>query len=279
MAGFRSSGVSLDTIKGCCEKYEVDFSSIPKDNIVIVAEDLGFFNKKNYGEYLGLQQKPFYHSDIDSILSEFKNIFTPNLKNKIHDSVYPLPMGIMFGDPEYLESLEGTQRIIPKHRKRLCYANFSITSPYRITVAEWAFKLHHIDAHIFKRHDRRGDDLQMEDIFSKRGRLSVTEYFKELSSYKFCLCPEGNGTDTFRVWECILSNTVPIVQSNYGNQIFSKIWPMVLVDKYELDDTPLKMVEFLLDFPDHRYDLVWGYLRETGFNALTERIKNECHRS
>ncbi|MDC1325004.1 hypothetical protein N8257_00670 [Ulvibacter sp.] len=277
MAGFKSSGVSLDTIKGCCEKYKIDFSSIPKDNIIIVAEDLGFLNSKNHGEYLGLRQRPFFHSDIDSILSEFKNIFTPNLKNKIHDSVYPLPMGIKLGDSEYLESLESVQRFMPRHRKKICYANFSMTSPYRIKVAEWAFRQRHIDAHIYKRYDRHGDDLRMkEEIFSKKGKLPDTEYFKELSSYKFCICPEGNGIDTFRMWECILTNTIPIAQNNYGNRIFSKIWPMILVDRYETDDIPNRMLKFLLDFPDHQYDSAWIYLRDTGFSSMIERIKNEC---
>ena len=280
MAGFRSSGVSLDTIKGCCEKYEVDFSSIPKDNIIIVAEDCGFLKNKNYGEYLGFRQKPFYYSDIDSILSEFKNIFSPNLKNKIHDSVYPLPMGIMFGDSKYLESLESAQRLMPKHRKKICYANFSITSPYRIKVAEWAFKQSYIDAYIYKRHDRHGDDLQMkEETFSKKGKLPDVEYFKELSSYKFCICPEGNGIDTFRIWECILTNTIPIVQNNYGNRIFSKIWPMILVNRYETDNIPNRVLEFLLDFPDHQYDSAWAYLHSSGFSSMIERIKNECYRS
>jgi hypothetical protein len=32
-----------------------------------------------------------------------------------------------------------------------------------------------------------------------------------LSSYKFCICPEGNGVDTHRLWEALYLKCVPIV--------------------------------------------------------------------
>ena len=32
-----------------------------------------------------------------------------------------------------------------------------------------------------------------------------------LHDYEFCICPEGNGVDTHRLWECLYLKVVPIV--------------------------------------------------------------------
>ena len=33
--------------------------------------------------------------------------------------------------------------------------------------------------------------------------MDYHNYLKILSSYKFAICPEGNGIDTHRFWECL----------------------------------------------------------------------------
>lgn len=40
---------------------------------------------------------------------------------------------------------------------------------------------------------------------------SPEKYIINLSTYKFCICPEGNGVDTHRLWECLYLKVVPIV--------------------------------------------------------------------
>lgn len=37
------------------------------------------------------------------------------------------------------------------------------------------------------------------------------EYVKNLSKYKFSICPRGNGSDTHRFWESLMVGTFPIV--------------------------------------------------------------------
>ena len=41
--------------------------------------------------------------------------------------------------------------------------------------------------------------------------LPVTENVKRLAQYKWCICPEGNGVDTYRLWEAMYLGCVPIV--------------------------------------------------------------------
>ena len=42
-------------------------------------------------------------------------------------------------------------------------------------------------------------------------RINWDEYIKVLSSYKFAICPDGNGVDTHRLWECFYLKVIPIV--------------------------------------------------------------------
>ena len=42
----------------------------------------------------------------------------------------------------------------------------------------------------------------------------VAEYFNYLATFRFAICPEGNGVDTHRLWECFYLRVVPIVLDN-----------------------------------------------------------------
>jgi hypothetical protein len=45
---------------------------------------------------------------------------------------------------------------------------------------------------------------------------------RRLSQYRFCICPEGNGYDTHRLWECLYFKVVPIVIDSPFTQILFK---------------------------------------------------------
>jgi hypothetical protein len=42
--------------------------------------------------------------------------------------------------------------------------------------------------------------------------MSVKENVERLATYRWCICPEGNGVDTHRLWECLYLGCVPIVR-------------------------------------------------------------------
>jgi hypothetical protein len=57
-----------------------------------------------------------------------------------------------------------------------------------------------------------------KDCFNKLSKIlewnthkTKEEYFIELASHKYAICPRGNGLDTHRIWECLYLNTIPIV--------------------------------------------------------------------
>ena len=51
--------------------------------------------------------------------------------------------------------------------------------------------------------------------------------------YKYCICPEGEGIDTYRIWEALYFNIVPIVIRNHYMTILEKKFPIVVLDKWE----------------------------------------------
>lgn len=51
-------------------------------------------------------------------------------------------------------------------------------------------------------------------IFQQHFKLELKEYLKQLAESIFVICPEGNGYDTLRIYETILSGSIPIVKVN-----------------------------------------------------------------
>jgi hypothetical protein len=62
-----------------------------------------------------------------------------------------------------------------------------------------------------------------------------------LNDYEFCICPEGNGADTHRLWECLYLKVVPIVVNSQFTKLLIKYnIPMVIIEKWDdFDDTLL----------------------------------------
>jgi hypothetical protein len=63
------------------------------------------------------------------------------------------------------------------------------------------------------------------------------ENLKRLKDYEFCICPEGNGVDTHRLWEAIYLKTIPIVvKSEFTNILIKNNVPVVVLENWsELD--------------------------------------------
>ena len=55
-----------------------------------------------------------------------------------------------------------------------------------------------------------------------------------LSLYEYCICPEGNGLDTHRLWECYYFKVVPILLRNTYSEIIQKETglPMILLNSW-----------------------------------------------
>jgi len=66
--------------------------------------------------------------------------------------------------------------------------------------------------------------------------------FVRLSKHKFCICPEGNGVDTHRLWEALYLKCVPIVIESEFTEILQK------------NNIPLVVLKSWSDFDESKLD-------------------------
>ncbi len=62
--------------------------------------------------------------------------------------------------------------------------------------------------------------------------FGFNDYLKELSLYKFAICPPGNGVDCHRIWECYYLGVIPIMVRSQFTEHISKCLPCILLDKW-----------------------------------------------
>lgn len=65
--------------------------------------------------------------------------------------------------------------------------------------------------------------------------ISKEEYLKDLLTYKYVLCPNGNGVDCYRTWECIYTGAIPIVKYNNVTKQFINDLPIAYTDDLKFE--------------------------------------------
>jgi len=64
--------------------------------------------------------------------------------------------------------------------------------------------------------------------------VSPLENILRFSQYKFCICPEGNGVDTHRLWEALYLKIVPIViKSEFTNILQKNNIPLLILNSWD----------------------------------------------
>jgi hypothetical protein len=156
-------------------------------------------------------------------------IFTQNM-NVNHEKVFPLPIGLSnsqwkHGNPKIHEEVYNMQ--IEKTKE--IYFNFN------------------------KRTNRKKRNKCYNDIINKgivwNNNLPYREYLIELKRHKYAICPEGNGIDTHRFWECLYMNTIPICLKNKVTEYYKQYFPIILLD----DWNELEISKLSFSHIDHKY--------------------------
>jgi hypothetical protein len=63
--------------------------------------------------------------------------------------------------------------------------------------------------------------------------IQPTDNLKRLSEYEFCICPEGNGLDTHRLWEALYLHVVPIVlKGPFTDVLLKEGIPLVVLNRW-----------------------------------------------
>ena len=188
-----------------------------------------------------------HHLKLFDSLPKLKRIYTQNM-NVIHENVIALPIGIAnsmwpHGDLSLFNS------IIQKNsnKNNFIFFNFNVNT----------------------NRDRRSECYNK--IIEKNIPFISTRdqptYLNTLSTYKYAICPEGNGIDCHRFWECLYLKVIPICKKNILVEYFSKILPIVLLDDWsDLDIEQLKN-----DY--HNYN--WSNYKMLAFEHYEEIINND----
>jgi hypothetical protein len=174
------------------------------------------------------------HLILFNELPLLKTIYTQNM-DVIHPRVHPLPIGLaneMWQHGNTNIHREVFEMDIVKDKE--IYFNFSINT------------------NVSKRRE-------CFDAVASLGvpwcdSRSYLEYLKELKRHKFAICPEGNGIDTHRFYECLYMNVVPICKRNILTEYYSKLLPIVLLNDWQdLDRNNLTYSNINVDMLDMKH--------------------------
>jgi hypothetical protein len=111
------------------------------------------------------------------------------------------------------------------------------------------------------------------DLFSNKnwatlaGNVDYNQYVNNIYNHKFVLCPNGNGIDTHRLWECLYVRTIPIVKNNINNSFYRDL-PICLVNGWS-EINP----EFLESEYDRIINMMWC-LDKLDFDYWKNKIIN-----
>ena len=203
-------------------------------NVVLYSRDAGIQNQspQNNRTYSSKQghcitynhHVRHEHETLNRIPNSVNKIFCSNV-NFPSDTIICYPYGIMQDIASVIEQAWNSD--IMHGPRKFCYANFDTKTnrTHRMPIWETISK------------NPRVDCFDPQD-----NPLALDEYVRELCSYKYVLCPKGNGIDTMRMWESIYCGAIPIVQKSGVSSCFSSSLPIVEVEDWNLDNEYLETV-------------------------------------
>jgi hypothetical protein len=153
------------------------------------------------------------HLKLFEKLPNLKKIFSQNV-DVYHEKVIPLPIGM--ANKQFAHgnlALFNDVRKQKFQKKNLVYFNFSIKNNKEKR------------QECYRKISNKGLEFQ--------SHIPLENYFKSLSTYKFAICPEGNGIDTYRFWECLYLQVVPICKQNLLTKYFAQDFPVILLDDWD----------------------------------------------
>ena len=148
-------------------------------------------------------------------IKNLNKIFTQNINIKPTDRIIPLGIGIA--------------NTMWPHGNLHIWSNILATSDLSIKNNNIYFNFN-----IMTNRDKR---QEVFNIISSKNiqnipNMDYHNYLKILSSYKFAICPEGNGIDTHRFWECLYLKVIPICLKNNVTEYYANEYPVLLLDNW-----------------------------------------------
>jgi len=229
------------------ETQSFDPADVKKNDTIFLKTDLRelYFkttHQKINTEYILIthnSDEAIENKDIDFADEKIIKWYAQNLSFLSNDKFFPLPIG--FENRRYLKN--GRLKNLNLVKNQFSIKRNRILSSFN---DETNFIL------------RNNLKTLIETIPSVDEKMFSTpsDYLKNLREYKFVLCPEGNGLDTHRIWEGILTKTIPIVKkSSFSNNFYNLGLPLLLIEDWSdlngFDEN--KISKLYENFKDHEY--------------------------
>ena len=227
------------------------YGQLNRNIITKLFNDISHFNK-NYIIIIGKTDDNFFEN-----IAIPKNIIKIYANNIIydHDIIKFLPIGRDFRSINQFNIPQQSEK------KNLCYCNFSLdTHPCRKTIFD------SIKDKNFLTIENMGTFLNYS--------ISRDDFFKQLNTSKFTLCPKGNAYDTFRFYDCLYCDSIPIVVRLPFHKYFEDLPILFLKSEEDFKD-------LTAEFLNQKYDELSlkkkKYYKELDFNYWILNIKNELN--
>ena len=153
-----------------------------------------------------------------------KKIYTQNV-NVIHDDVIPLPIGIAnsfwkWGNLDIFDEVLGADI---DTKSDFIYANFTQAGGVR--------DVNRLECY---------ENVEKQNIPFVEN-MEYKDYLNTLKTYKYCISPQGNGIDCYRMWESLYLKVIPICIRSTLVEYFSKLFPIYIIDNW--NDLDVKVLE------------------------------------
>ena len=190
-------------------KNTLDFAQLKSDDIIYTHT---FYADQLFEKLEKLENQQFivvtHNADTNVQIVPPDNVywFTTNVDIR-YKSVKSIPIGLEndFWLRDKKKIME-TKLKNPKNYKNLVYVNHNVkTNP--------------------KKRQKPYDVLRREKfatIYAGSNGHGFDNYIDNVYNHPFVVCPEGNGIDTHRIWECLYMNTIPICLKNINLEFYDE---------------------------------------------------------
>lgn len=67
----------------------------------------------------------------------------------------------------------------------------------------------------------------------RKNGIDFSDYIQNIRNHKFVICPEGHGIDTYRFWECLYMDSIPIIKKSILSDLLYSYFPCVICDSWD----------------------------------------------
>lgn len=174
----------------------------------------------------------FPHANAELIPPKMKKWYAQNVNIK-HEKIESIPIGLE--NSRWFAELKKIEKLQQKSLESKKFTN-------------WLYINHNINTNIKERlfpYELLKDQSFVTTKMGQNG-FEYENYLNDIHNHKFVLCPEGNGIDTHRTWECLYLNTIPIEKRNINNSFYKDL-PICFVDDWN---------EITLEFLEKEYNRI-----------------------